>query len=349
MSAMSPWSITKIIQQSPPIDLTKSYDPSTLRDKTVVITGGANGLGSHMVRRWASHGAHIIVGDIDSPSGESLVAQLRALHPLSTFAYVPCDVTSWDDQTALFESAIRLSPNHRIDIVVPNAGILQAPEAYTFENPSLVNGKLPKPPTTTIDVNITGVVYTTHLALHHFPRDPDTTSCLLLIGSIASVAPLAGQTLYTMSKHAVCGLFRSLRMTSFMQSGRLRVNMLAPYLVEQSRMLPVAADIAFLAGTAGGATVPDVVEAATRLVADESISGRSLAVGPPLKSAAEGEVPVVANEGDGRGRAAWELYAHDYEEVCAFTYRYIHMMNRVTQLRGALSFLLDIILKLFRR
>ncbi|KAH0596892.1 hypothetical protein MHUMG1_05200 [Metarhizium humberi] len=349
MSTESPWSIAKTIQQSPPVDLTKRYDPSTLRNKTIVITGGANGLGSHMVRRWASHGAHIIIGDVDSPSGESLVAQLRTLHPSSTFAYVSCNVASWDDQTSLFEAAIRLSPDHRIDIVVPNAGIIQSSEGYNFENPSLVNGKLPKPSTATIDVNITGVIYTTHLALHHFSQDTSTTKCLLLIGSIASIAPLAGQAHYTMSKHAVCGLFRSLRTTSFMQSGKLRVNMLAPYFVQRSRMLPLLADVAFLAGTAGGATIPDVVEAATRLVADESISGRSLAVGPPLKDAPEGEIPVAEHEGDGRGRAAWEIYAHDYDEVDAFTFRYIQMMNRVTQLRGAFAFFLDILLKIFGR
>lgn len=301
-----------------------------------------------MVRRWASHGAHVIIADIDSASGESLVAELRAQHPSSTFAYITCDVTNWEDQTALFESAARLSPTHTIDIVVPNAGIISAPEGYTFENPSLVNGKIPKPSTKTIDVNITGVIYTTHLALYYFSQDPKNTNCLLLIGSIASIAPLAGQTHYTMSKHAVCGLFRSLRMTSFMQKGNLRVNMLAPYFVEQSRMLPVVADIAFLAGTAGGATIPDVVEAATRLVADESISGRSLAVGPPLKNAPEGEIPVADHEGDGRGRAAWEIYAHDYNEVDAFTFRYVHMMNRVTQLRGILAFILDIFIKIFR-
>ncbi|KHN98718.1 NAD(P)-binding domain protein [Metarhizium album ARSEF 1941] len=355
----SPWSIAQTVRQSPPIDLTKPYDPSTLRDKTVLITGGANGLGAHMARRWASHGAHIIIGDTDSRSGEALVAQLRALHPPpSAFAHVPCDVTSWDDQTALFDAAVRLSPNHRIDVVVPNAGVIRPRDGHAFENPSLVRGKLPPPSTATIDVNITGVMYTVHLALHHFSRQQDrgspgtaaatTTNCLLLIGSIASVAPLAGQAHYTMTKHAVCGLFRSLRTTSFAQRGRLRVNMLAPYFVEQSRMLPLVADVAFLAGTAGGATIPDVVDAATRLVADESISGRSLAVGPPLRDAPDGEIPVAEHEGGGRGRAAWEMYAHDYREVDAFTFRYVHMMNRVTQLRGLVALFLDVVSKILR-
>ncbi|KAK2599986.1 hypothetical protein QQS21_005288 [Conoideocrella luteorostrata] len=388
----SSYNITSTIKQSPPIDVSQPYDASTLRNKTILVTGAANGLGAHMVRRWASHGAHITIGDIDDQAGESLVSELALLHPDSVFTYAHCDVTSWEQQGRLFEQAVRASPTSSIDIVVPNAGIIQTLESFQFENPRpLPGGKLAKPSTRTVDINITGVIYTTHLALYYFSKPPKpqnrngngnengsedesegeskrpthapapapapaptSDKCLLLIGSIASIYPLAGQTHYTMSKHAICGLFRSLRMTAFMQSSsNLRVNMLAPYFVEQSRMLSTVADIAFLGGTAGGATIPDVVDAATRLVADESIAGRALAVGPALKSAPEGGwqgVQAVAkHEGGGRGRAAWEIYAHDYDEVDAFTYRYIRLMNSVTQLRGLLGWFLDFWVKLLRR
>ncbi|GAO14831.1 uncharacterized protein UV8b_04068 [Ustilaginoidea virens] len=351
--AANPWDMTATIKQSPPVDVSQPYDASTMDNKTILVTGGANGLGSHMVRAWASRGANIIIGDVDDRAGEALVADLRSLYPSRAFAHVHCDVTSWDDQTRLFEAAVRSSPSSTVDIVVPNAGIIQASDSFAFENPRPPRdgGKLPKPSTKTIDVNVTGVIYTTHLALSHFSSSPNAARdkrdrCLLLVGSVASIYPLAGQAHYTMSKHAVCGLFRSLRMTAPLHHRGVRVNMLAPYFVERSRMLPKAADIAFLAGTAGGATVADVVDAATRLVADESISGRCLAVGPRLRHAPPGELPVAPHEGAGQGRAAWEVYAHDYEEVDAFTRRYIRCMNAVTQLRGVLGWLVDVCRKL---
>lgn len=36
---------------------------------------------------------------------------------------IKCDVTSWEDQSTLFESAINFSPTGTIDIVIANAGL----------------------------------------------------------------------------------------------------------------------------------------------------------------------------------------------------------------------------------
>lgn len=332
-----------IIRQSPPIDVSRPYDASTLRDKTIVVTGGANGLGASMVRGWAPHGAHIFIGDVDDAAGEALVAALRTAHPASTFHYQRCDVTSWDDQVALFDAAARLSPRGAIDVVVPNAGVVVPGESMRFESPRLVDGKLPRPDVRTLDVNVTGAAYTTHLALHHLALNPRPDRCLLLVGSVASVVPLPGQAQYTMSKHAVAGLFRALRATAFATpGGGIRVNMLAPYYVGGSRMLPGLAEAVFLSGSAGPALVPDVVDAATRLVADEGIAGRALMVGPRLKHAPEGEVPVAAHEGGGEGRAAWECYAADYDEVEMFTWRYVRLLNLAASVRGSLAWIGDL-------
>ena len=398
----APKDLKPVIRQSDPIDMSKGYDPSTLSGKVVLITGGANGLGASMVRAWAAHGAHVFIGDVDGAAGEALVAKLRAAHPAQTFHYQHCDVTDWDEQVALFEAAARLSPVRRgpgarsggesggargagetrggeIDVVVPNAGIINAGESYRFENPrpDAATGRIPKPDTRTLEVNIVGVTYTTHLALHYLSlggSDGDRRSsssggggggggrdkCLLLIGSVASISPFAGQTHYTMSKHAVAGLFRTLRATAFLRGpdggpdGRtLRVNMLAPYYVAGSRMLPAVAEAALLGGGAGAASIPDVVDAATRLVADESIAGRALLVGPPLRDGLPGEVPVGEGEGgggaDGKGRAAWECYAGDYDEVETFTYRYVRALAAAARVRSSLAWIADVWNMLFRR
>ncbi|KAJ6444068.1 short-chain dehydrogenase [Purpureocillium lavendulum] len=373
-----------VIGQSDPIDMSKGYDPSTLAGKVVLITGGANGLGASMVRAWASHGAHVFIGDVDDAAGEAFVAELRTAHPSQTFHYQHCDVTDWDEQVALFETAARLSPARRdgsrggraaaaadaageggeVDVVVPNAGIINAGESYRFENPrpDPATGRIRRPDTRTLEVNIVGVTYTTHLALHYLTPGRDGESdggrrrkrrdkCLLLIGSVASICPFSGQTHYTMSKHAVAGLFRTLRATASLRGDdkRLRVNMLAPYYVAGSRMLPAVAEAAFLSGGAGAATVPDVIDAATRLVADEAIAGRALLVGPRLRNGVPGEVPVGEDEGEGRGRAAWECYAGDYDEVETFTYRYVRVLAAAARLRGSLAWIGDVWNMLFRR
>ncbi|KAM5346947.1 hypothetical protein ACJ41O_009952 [Fusarium nematophilum] len=352
---MSGHDIRGIIRQSPPVDVSQPYDPSTLKGKTILITGGANGIGSHMVRRWASHGAHIVIGDVADEAGEQLAAELRTAYPGSTFVFQHCDVTDWDSQVGLFEAAARASPRGGIDVVVPNAGIILPGESMRFEAPVLQGGRIPRPDTTVLDVNITGATYTTHLALHWLPENgpADRDRCLLLVGSLSSLYPFSGHCQYTMSKHAVCGLFRALRSTAFTRG--VRVNMIAPYYISKSNMLKPAVEALFLSGAAGGAQIDDVVDAATRLVADEDVAGRALVVGPRMKTADvrvvedEDALMVVSEgEGDGQGRGVWECYADDYDQVDAFTKRYITLLNAVEKAKGWLGVLTDV-WKIWRR
>lgn len=46
-----------LIRQSPPFDANHIPDDSWMKDKVVIITGGASGFGLGMFRRWAAAGA----------------------------------------------------------------------------------------------------------------------------------------------------------------------------------------------------------------------------------------------------------------------------------------------------
>lgn len=335
------------IHQSVPVDISKAYDPTTLSDKTVVITGGASGLGARLVRHWAALGAHITIGDVNDTAGEALVADLRAAHPASTFTYRHCDVTSWTDQVALFEEACRASARGSIDIVVPNAGVIGIGAETQYDVPA-VDGPGPprRPDLKTLEVNVTGVAYTAHLSLHYLPLNGARDRCLLLIGSLASIMPLPSQALYTTSKHAVLGLFRSLRAGPQACGEGLRVNMICPYYVSGTAMLPQAAEAVCLSGSAGAATAEDVLDAATRLVADEAIVGRALVVGPRVSQS-----PLPGKAGEGRlrpeelalgGRAVWECYAEDYDDADWFVWRYVRLLNAIGRARGYWAWVADV-------
>jgi short-subunit dehydrogenase len=64
---------------------------------------------------------------------------------------------------------------------------------------------------TTLDVNLTGIIFTTKLALHHFHRNHEGgDKHLLFVGSMASFCSSPGiLVLYTASKHAILGWWRS--------------------------------------------------------------------------------------------------------------------------------------------
>ncbi|CAI4212778.1 unnamed protein product [Parascedosporium putredinis] len=289
-----------------PVDLSSPYDRDAVAGKTILITGGASGLGAAFAKTWASHGAHVIIGDVDDAAGEALVADLRATTKSEHHHYQHCDVTDWQSQVALFKMAASVSPTKGIDVVVPNAGIGH-------------DG--------VFDVNLTGAAYTVHLALFWLQKnEPGRDRAILLIGSIAGLIPLVGSAQYTASKHAITGLFRCLRGTSYRKG--IRVNMLCPYFLE------------------------DVVDAGTRLVADDKIYGRGLVVGPRMvvQDTDEGEIKLVQiPTGTETGKPIWDCYAHDYHAAQAFVYRYTLLLVGIAKIRGWFGWLTDVSWILFKR
>jgi NAD(P)-dependent dehydrogenase (short-subunit alcohol dehydrogenase family) len=350
-----PWRAVDMVNQSPPVDCSKPYDTSTLAGKTILITGGASGFGAAFARHWARYGAHLIIGDVNDRAGEELVAELRSSSsPDQLILYQHCDVTSWTDQLALFKTAASSSPARSIDAVVAGAGIVErgdpvkpSPTSTVFDLPHNLDSDTPPPPPPlkVLAVNLTGVMYTTHLALYYLPRTKTHPGDrhLLLISSIAGLLPLPGQTEYTASKHAVMGLFRALRGTAWTRG--IRVNVLNPYFVD-TPLLPTAA-LALLAGGAK-AELKDVVDAATRLMADEGIRGRALLVGPEVRvvdeEAGAGGVRIVEGEEGRKGerrQAVWEVYGHDYERVEVFVWRYLAVLNIMRGVRGWVGLVKD--------
>ena len=355
--ADSSWSIVQTIKQSPPVDTTSPYDISTLAGKTIIVTGGASGFGAAFSRKWASNGAHIIIGDINDQAGEDLVAELRSLPGSSqNHHFQHCDVTSWDDQVALFKLARKVSPNGCINGVLAGAGVVETRDLINgpnFDVPTPLNeddDTPPKPNLRVLGINLTGVMYTTHLAVFHLQRNPEGPGSqdrhILLVSSIAGVIPLPGQTEYTVSKHGVMGLFRVMRSSSWRWG--IRCNVVNPYFVDTP--LINSRGVALCAG-AGMAQIEDVIDAGTRLMADEKIVGRGLAIGPKVRVVDDdetGEPVLVESTGAGREQAVWEIYGHDYEQVEIFVYRFVKLMNAVRAVRGWVGVLKDII-KIWRK
>ncbi|KAK8087748.1 hypothetical protein PG997_002709 [Apiospora hydei] len=372
--------VVPLIRQSQPIQLTCVVKSNDVRGRTILITGGASGFGASFARHWATHGAHVIVGDVNDKAGEALAAELRTLAGATPHQhYRHCDVTSWESQVAFFRDAVALSPHGGLDAVVANAGIsdtdfafCRAQEKKGSRNDDNSSPGPSKPDMKCLDVNLVGAAYTAHLAMYWLSRNPGSTAHdlgkprtpdgperdrhLLLVGSVASLWPVAQSTQYTMSKHAVMGLFRSLRGMAGWQSG-VRVNMLCPYIIATGIVPPIAR-IA-LAGAAVG-TVDAAVEAATRFMADTSIVGRALVVGPKVRVRDDDEQRYEVTEllqgrpedpeqqeamrnAWGFVTSSWEVYAHDYELVEVANGRILRMLNRIEAMRGWAGWMKDIL------
>ncbi|KAG6920143.1 hypothetical protein DXG01_004909 [Tephrocybe rancida] len=169
--------------------------------------GAANGIGRETALQLASYGAKVVIGDLDVAGAEKTVRDIQGAGGVAVSQ--KCNVTIWEDQIALFELAI--TKFGVVDVVVPNAGVT---ELGSFHQVAFESGKPVKPDTRTIDVNLFGVIYSTHLALHYLSvkrgvKD-DTLKAVVLLGSMASWLGVPHGVMYAASKHAVLGIMRSL-------------------------------------------------------------------------------------------------------------------------------------------
>jgi NAD(P)-dependent dehydrogenase (short-subunit alcohol dehydrogenase family) len=105
-----------------PVDHTALPDLSAARGKSVIITGGANGMGETCVRAFVAAGAFVTFGDLND-RGVDIQKELNEAHGKEVCVFVKVDIRDWDQQKAMFETARSKSPSNSVDVVIANAGI----------------------------------------------------------------------------------------------------------------------------------------------------------------------------------------------------------------------------------
>eukprot|EP01032_Pedospumella_encystans_P038599 gene38599-43741_t len=90
-----------------------------LKDKVVVVTGAAQGIGEAYAKAIAREGASVVVADLNTESGERVAKEIEAEG--GTAMFVACDVSSAESATALVEAVTAAYGG--IDGMVNNAAI----------------------------------------------------------------------------------------------------------------------------------------------------------------------------------------------------------------------------------
>lgn len=100
-----------------------------LTGKSILVAGGAKGIGRAIALRAAKLGAHIVIGDVDEEAGEATAKDIRDAGGQALSIY--CDVGERLDVHNLIAAA--LDAHNRIDALINNASVVQSSRFLDLE------------------------------------------------------------------------------------------------------------------------------------------------------------------------------------------------------------------------
>jgi 2-keto-3-deoxy-L-fuconate dehydrogenase len=230
---------------------------------TVLITGGASGIGAAVAERFAAEGAKVAVLDRDvSGVGERFVA-------------VKADVTDDASVRAAVEAAV--TELGGLDVLINNAGI--GAQGTVADNDDEEWHRV-------LDVNVLGIVRTTRAALPHLRRSE--RAAVVNTCSIAACAGLPNRALYSASKGAVQAL--TLAMAADHLPEGIRVNCVNPGTADTpwvQRLLDAAED------PQAERAALEARQPSGRLVSADEVANAIVHLADPRSSATTGTVVAV--------------------------------------------------------
>ena len=164
-----------------------------LNNRTAIITGGAQGFGLAMTKRFLDSGASVIIWDLDKTASELALKKLNNPKLSST----NIDVTNFDQVNSEIE---KITKDTKIDIFINNAGIA-GKNTTVWEYPIDEWRKV-------LELNLNAVFYclkaiTPHMIKNNYGR-------IVNISSIAGKEGNPNASAYSTSKAGVIGLTKSL-------------------------------------------------------------------------------------------------------------------------------------------
>ena len=179
-------------------------------DRTIVISGGAGGMGRSIAARFVADGAHVYLCDIDRTALDEAVGQLRTSGAGEATA-IAVDVTRVADCSRAVETA---AASGRLDLLINAAGI------WT-EGPSEAAAEAEWD--RVLDVNLKGTFFMCRYAIPHLEK---TGGGIINISSDAGIIGSKGAAIYCASKGGVNLLTKALA-RELAERG-IRVNAICP-------------------------------------------------------------------------------------------------------------------------
>ncbi|MFX0137952.1 MAG: SDR family NAD(P)-dependent oxidoreductase, partial [Candidatus Hodarchaeota archaeon] len=164
-----------------------------LKNKIVLLTGAASGIGRSTAILFAKEGAIQILADINQEGGEETIKLIKKEVPDAKVEFTHLDVSKSGDVAKTIEEILK--KYDCIDVLINNAGVVRVglPEEFTEEDYDLL-----------INVNLKGTFFSCKYIIPHFKQRKSG-----VIVNLASVAGHIGQVNhanYCSTKAGVLGM-----------------------------------------------------------------------------------------------------------------------------------------------
>jgi len=177
-----------------------------LRDKIVLVTGGAKGIGAATVKAFLAEDSKVVLVDRDADEGSALSKSSG-----SKVSFIEADLTNLKSCKEAVERTVSLFGG--LDVLVNNAGF----------NDGLGLETCPEDFMTSVQNNLLHVYAMTHYAL---PQIRKGAGCILNLGSKVSVTGQGQTSAYAAAKGAISALTREWAVA--LAPDKIRVNCVIP-------------------------------------------------------------------------------------------------------------------------
>ena len=250
--------------------VTPSVPNFRLDGMTALITGAGRGLGVGMAKGLSQSGAKVVLMSRTRSELEAVAEEIAASGGVAEI--LVCDVTDEDAVRAAIDGLPAL------DILINNAGT-NIPQSFVDVESAALD--------TMLNLNVRAAFIVAQAAVNRMLKDKDRAArggAVVNISSQLGRVALRGRSVYTMTKHAIEGMTKSMAIE--LAPNRIRVNAVGPTWVDTPMTGPALADPEFRAEIIGSipmghlAQVDDIVGAVVFLASPAAamITGASLVV-----------------------------------------------------------------------
>jgi len=163
------------------------------KEKVIVVTGGAGGIGSHLAREFSERGAKLVLLDVNSARLHNVLNSLTG----SGHHSITLDLT---DRKAIASAISSISKTYgRIDVLIPNAAITTTDR---FDERSIDSIEYE------LDINLRSPLVIIRSCIDLLKKSADPR--IITTVSLGGIFPLGETPLYTISKFGLRGAMLSM-------------------------------------------------------------------------------------------------------------------------------------------